>query len=102
MPKDSQNICDEFKSTVVCREIYTSRFGTPPESKPLRFTTTIPEPPYSGHESCISCRIIGLGALGAGGVYALVSSRASTSNSVVGKRIVAAVGFCEYRFFICY
>ena len=67
------------------------------DSKPPRYTTTIPMPPTTGPQDCVSCRIIGSGALGAAGLYALVLSRANAPGSVVGKRIVAGVGICEYR-----
>lgn len=40
----------------------------------------------------MSCRIIGSGALGTTGVYALLSSRASAPGSVIGKRIVGVIG----------
>ncbi|KAI0065752.1 hypothetical protein BV25DRAFT_1797717 [Artomyces pyxidatus] len=41
---------------------------------------------------CLSCRIIGTGALGTVGVYALNQSRAHQPGSLVGKRILAGVG----------
>jgi hypothetical protein len=64
------------------------------DSNPPRYTTVIPEPPSSGPQDC---RIIGSGALGAAGLYALMSSRASAPGSVIGKRIVAGVGVCEWE-----
>ncbi|KAI0296514.1 hypothetical protein B0F90DRAFT_1034600 [Multifurca ochricompacta] len=41
---------------------------------------------------CLSCRIIGTGALGATGLYALNQARAHQPGSVVGKRIMGGVG----------
>ncbi|KAI0058034.1 hypothetical protein BV25DRAFT_1892047 [Artomyces pyxidatus] len=46
---------------------------------------------YAGRD-CLSCRIIGTGALGAVGFYALNQSRAHQPGSLVGKRIMAGVG----------
>ncbi|KDQ57697.1 hypothetical protein JAAARDRAFT_114147, partial [Jaapia argillacea MUCL 33604] len=45
-------------------------------------------------KDCLTCRIIGSGALGAVGIYALNQSRAHQPGSVVGKRIMAGVGVC--------
>ena len=47
-------------------------------------------------EDCLACRVIGTAALGGVGVYALQQSRAHAPGSVVGKRIMAGVGVCEY------
>jgi Domain of unknown function (DUF4536) len=41
---------------------------------------------------CLSCRIIGTGALGATGMYALNQARAHQPGSVFGKRIMGGVG----------
>lgn len=60
------------------------------------YTTTIQEPPSAYPQDCLSCKIIGSGALGAAGLWALQSSRASAPGSVMGKRVVAGVGVCEY------
>ena len=65
------------------------------DSKPPRFITTIPEPPKSPPQDCISCRIIGSGVLAGAGIYALMASRASAPGSVMGKRIVAGIGICK-------
>ena len=46
-------------------------------------------------KDCMACRVIGTGALGGVGVYALNQSRAHAPGSVVGKRIMAGVGVCE-------
>ncbi|KAI0051286.1 hypothetical protein FA95DRAFT_1554623 [Auriscalpium vulgare] len=43
-------------------------------------------------KDCLSCRIIGAGALGATGIYALNQSRAHQPGSPLGKRIMAGVG----------
>ncbi|KAH9963795.1 hypothetical protein BC827DRAFT_1112883, partial [Russula dissimulans] len=41
---------------------------------------------------CLSCRVIGTGALGATGLYALNQARAHQPGSLVGKRIMGGVG----------
>ena len=41
---------------------------------------------------CLSCRIVGTGALGATGLYALNQARAHQPGSPVGKRIMAGIG----------
>jgi Domain of unknown function (DUF4536) len=46
----------------------------------------------SAPTDCLSCRIIGTGALGATGMYALNQARAHQPGSVIGKRIMAGVG----------
>ncbi|GJE92618.1 hypothetical protein PsYK624_087730 [Phanerochaete sordida] len=53
--------------------------------------------PAAGQEApqeCLTCRIIGSGALAATGFYALNQSRAHQPGSVIGKRIMAGVGVC--------
>ncbi|RDX41265.1 hypothetical protein K466DRAFT_452985, partial [Polyporus arcularius HHB13444] len=45
-------------------------------------------------QDCLACRVIGTAALGGVGIYALNMSRAHAPGSVVGKRIMAGVGFC--------
>ncbi|KAH9928469.1 uncharacterized protein BXZ73DRAFT_78290 [Epithele typhae] len=44
------------------------------------------------YEDCLGCRIVGSGALGAVGLYALGMTRARAPGSVVGKRIMGGVG----------
>ena len=53
-----------------------------------------PEPPLQRVPAadCLSCRMIGTGALGATGLYALNQSRAHQPGSRVGKQIMAGVG----------
>jgi hypothetical protein len=46
-------------------------------------------------EECITCRIIGTGALAGVGFYALQMSRPKAPGSIVGKRIMGGVGVCE-------
>ena len=46
-------------------------------------------------EECITCRIIGTGALAGVGFYALQMSRPKAPGSVVGKRIMGGIGVCE-------
>ncbi|KAH9009012.1 hypothetical protein EDB83DRAFT_479181 [Lactarius deliciosus] len=41
---------------------------------------------------CLSCRVIGTGALGATGLYAINQARAHQPGSVIGKCIMAGVG----------
>jgi len=48
------------------------------------------QPP--GPVDCLSCRIVGTGALGATGLYAVNQARAHQPGSVIGKRIMAGVG----------
>jgi len=43
-------------------------------------------------QDCLACRVIGTGALGGVGIYALGMSRAGASGSPLGKRIMAGVG----------
>ena len=59
------------------------------------YKTVLPDPPPAPYQDCTSCRIIGSGALGATGVYALMSSRASAPGSPFGKRIVGGLGVGE-------
>ena len=58
-------------------------------------TMNAPEPSPSQRVTapdCLSCRVIGTGALGATGLYALNQARAHQPGSRVGKRIMAGVG----------
>ncbi|KAI0076730.1 hypothetical protein K474DRAFT_1662602 [Panus rudis PR-1116 ss-1] len=43
-------------------------------------------------QDCLACRVIGTGALGSLGFYALNQSRAHAPGSPAGKRIMAGVG----------
>ena len=54
--------------------------------------TDSPSQPTSRPLDCLSCRIIGTGALGATGLYAINQARAHQPGSVIGKRIMAGVG----------
>ena len=47
-------------------------------------------------QECLTCRIIGTGALAGTGIYALNQSRAHAPGSLFGKRIMAGVGVCKY------
>lgn len=49
-------------------------------------------PPQHPAYDCLSCRVIGTGALGATGLYALNQARAHQPGSRVGKQIMAGVG----------
>ncbi len=73
---------------------------------PSSMSATLPPAPRQGSEGpvpvelqqnpkdCLACRVIGTGALGGVGIYALNQSRAHAPGSVVGKRIMAGVGVC--------
>ncbi|KAL6306883.1 hypothetical protein BKA93DRAFT_728512 [Sparassis latifolia] len=45
-------------------------------------------------QDCLACRVIGTGALGGLGVYALNQSRAHMPGSIAGKRVMAGLGVC--------
>ncbi len=47
------------------------------------------------YQDCVACRVIGTGALAGVGIYALNMSRARAPGSVMGKRIMGAVGAGE-------
>ena len=46
-------------------------------------------------QDCLGCRVVGTGALGAVGLYALNQSRAHQPGSRFGKAVVAGIGVCE-------
>ncbi|EGN99621.1 hypothetical protein SERLA73DRAFT_179725 [Serpula lacrymans var. lacrymans S7.3] len=50
------------------------------------------EQPAPAYKDCLSCRIVGTGALAGTGLYALNMSRARAPGSVMGKRVMAGVG----------
>ena len=43
-------------------------------------------------KECLTCRVIGTGALAGVGIYALQASRPHAPGSIIGKRITAGVG----------
>ncbi|KAI0033869.1 hypothetical protein K488DRAFT_46776 [Vararia minispora EC-137] len=43
-------------------------------------------------QDCLPCRVVGAVALGTVGIYALHMSRAHQPGSIIGKRVMAAVG----------
>ncbi|KAI0705620.1 hypothetical protein C8Q76DRAFT_801360 [Earliella scabrosa] len=45
-------------------------------------------------QECLACRVIGTGAFGGVGIYALYQSRAQAPGSAVGKRFMAGLGVC--------
>ncbi|KAH9062400.1 hypothetical protein EDB87DRAFT_300041 [Lactarius vividus] len=51
-----------------------------------------PSQPLRPAADCLSCRVIGAGALGATGLYAINQARAHQPGSVIGKRIMGCVG----------
>ena len=53
---------------------------------------TSSSPPLNVPTDCLSCRIVGSGALGATGLYALNQARPHQPGSLVGKRIMAGIG----------
>ena len=65
-----------------------------PQAPPANTSTGTDSPsqPTSRPRDCLSCRVIGTGALGATGLYAINQGRAHQPGSVVGKRIMAGVG----------
>ncbi|KAI0345558.1 hypothetical protein BDW22DRAFT_1342905 [Trametopsis cervina] len=48
--------------------------------------------PEQAVQECLTCRIIGTGALAGVGIYALQASRPHAPGSIVGKRIMAGLG----------
>ena len=46
------------------------------------------------YRECLTCRVIGTGALAATGIYALNQSRAHAPGSPAGKKAMAGVGVC--------
>lgn len=48
------------------------------------------------YSDCLACRVIGTGALGATGIYALNMTRASALGSPLGKRVMGGVGVGTY------
>ncbi|KAI9570916.1 hypothetical protein HD554DRAFT_1986377, partial [Boletus coccyginus] len=44
------------------------------------------------YEDCISCRVVGTGALGLTGLYALRMARPRAPGSVFGKTMMAGIG----------
>jgi len=59
---------------------------------PLDRQATSSSPLQRVPADCLSCRIVGTGALGATGVYALNQARAHQPGSPFGKRVMAGVG----------
>lgn len=59
--------------------------------------TPLTEPPstQAEYQDCLPCRVIGTGAMAGVGIYALNMSRARAPGSVMGKRIMGAVGVGE-------
>ncbi|KAI1790076.1 hypothetical protein LXA43DRAFT_530342 [Ganoderma leucocontextum] len=53
---------------------------------------TQPVSAQAEYQDCLACRVIGTGALAGVGIYALTMSRARAPGSVIGKRIMGAVG----------
>ncbi|KAI9457115.1 hypothetical protein BJY52DRAFT_1120634 [Lactarius psammicola] len=64
----------------------------PPASAITSTGPADPSQPPPRPADCLSCRIIGTGALGATGLYAINQARAHQPGSVIGKRIMAGVG----------
>ncbi|KAI0698140.1 hypothetical protein BC835DRAFT_1335945 [Cytidiella melzeri] len=52
----------------------------------------IPVEVHTEPQECLTCRIVGTGALAGVGMYALQASRPRAPGSVIGKRITAGVG----------
>lgn len=47
------------------------------------------------YQDCLPCRVIGTGAMAGVGIYALNMTRARAPGSIMGKRIMGAVGVGE-------
>lgn len=69
-----------------------------PEAATAAVATSVePSTETSGrYKDCLACRVIGTGALGATGIYALNMTRASAPGSPLGKRVMGSVGVGTY------
>src|SRR5260370_41480217 len=85
----------------MCQQVHVSEFIRKPSANQLEtpMSTNTPRdhqasspPSQRVPADCLSCRIIGTGALGSTGLYALNQSRAHQPGSPVGKRIMAGIG----------
>lgn len=52
------------------------------------------------YKDCISCRVVGTGALGLTGLYALRMARPQAPGSVFGKTMMAGIGVGESNYFV--
>ena len=75
------------KTTTMSSTTASTTPVTPPTDNTVQKRVTL--------EECITCRIIGTGALAGVGFYALQMSRPKAPGSVVGKRIMGGLGVCE-------
>ena len=83
--------------------------GPPRASKPSPSSTSSPDTPtwtpsedgkQWEYKDCISCRVVGTGALGLTGLYALRMSRPRAPGSVFGKIMMAGIGVGESNYFL--
>lgn len=63
-------------------------------------TSTRRRPPAAAQQDCLGCRIVGTGALGAVGLHALNQARGHQPGSLIGKRVLAGLGICEYSILV--
>jgi hypothetical protein len=75
-----------------CKPTLMANSNTPQQTSPTPPDRQATSPPQHAPADCLSCRIIGTGALGITGVYALNQARAHQPGSPVGKRVMAGVG----------
>ena len=74
-----------------------SKSSPPSADAPTR--TPLEEGKQWEYKDCISCRVVGTGALGLTGLYALHMSRPKAPGSVFGKMMMAGIGVGESPYF---
>ena len=74
----------------------------PPRASKSPLSTPSPDPPTWSpsdkeweYKDCISCRVVGTGALGLTGLYALRMARPRAPGSAFGKMMMAGIGVGE-------
>ena len=87
----------KIRSVSFAASAKSSRTTTTGMSTPTALPTDVDGTPQQRitPEECLTCRIIGTGALAGVGFYALQMSRPKAPGSVLGKRIMGGVGVCE-------
>lgn len=85
----------------------TTMSGPPRPSKPSSSSNPPDSPTYPSEEGkqweyrdCISCRVVGTGALGLTGLYALHMARPRAPGSIFGKMMMAGIGVGELAYFV--
>ncbi|KAF8839791.1 hypothetical protein BDN67DRAFT_730749 [Paxillus ammoniavirescens] len=66
--------------------------SSPPTSSPSSSVPTPEDVKLREYKDCISCRVIGAGALGLTGLYAFRMARPRAPGSVFGKVMMAGIG----------